>query len=85
VATVKLPALVGYGWSPIEVVRPGARAAGWALFEFASVAAARVFMRANPQAAMPCWRRPDLFAAEEAAERVLQPIEDDQRAASEST
>lgn len=65
---VDLPALVAYGW-PMRVVPAGASASGWSVFAFASVAAAREFMRANPQAAMPCWRRPDLFAAEEAAER----------------
>lgn len=55
---IKIPALVGRDFQP---VRAGHTAFGWSVFLAKSEDEARAFMAAYPQAAMPCWRRPDFF------------------------
>jgi hypothetical protein len=60
---VIVPALVAHGY-PLRPVRAGETAAGHALFAARSEAEARAFMATYPQAAMPCWKRPDFFSAQ---------------------
>lgn len=55
---IKIPALVG---RDLMVVRAGETAFGWSVFLAKSEEQARAFMASHPQAAMPCWRRPDFF------------------------
>lgn|GEM_PF-2101300 len=58
--SISIPALVAHGF-PLRPVRAGETAAGWAMFSAGSEDDARSFMAANPQAAMPCWKREDFF------------------------
>ena len=46
---------------PIRARGTSDASGGWTVISFPTVAAAREFMANYPQAAMPCWKRSDLF------------------------
>ncbi len=70
-AKVALPVQVARGphTAPLRIRDANDAPGGWTIMECDSVAHAREVMRRYPSAAMPCWRRPDLFEAEERIER----------------
>jgi hypothetical protein len=54
----EVPAQVALG-SPLRVRGVNDASGGWTLFVFKDADTAMEFVRSNPQAAMPCWKRPD--------------------------
>jgi hypothetical protein len=44
-------------WDGRGGYKPGRGEAGWTARSFDSLEAAKTFMRENPEAEMPCWRR----------------------------